>query len=76
MVIAGDTTNSTTLLTYEGTRAGVTFKRGSPAQAVLWFQRDDTRAASCLAFIDRWLALGLDIDQISNPIEGTVELGP
>lgn len=76
IVIAGDTTDSTTILTYEGTRAGIIFKRGSPVRAMLWFQRDDTRAACCLAFIDRWLALGLEIDHISNVIEGTVALGP
>ena len=76
IVIAGDTTGSTTFTTYEGTRAGITFKRGSPVHAVMFFQRDAPRAASCLTFIDSWLAYDIDIDHPSFVIEGTVELGP
>jgi len=82
IMIGGVTTDSTArYLSPEGTWAGIVLERGSPAGASTWSQRGGptSEADSCLAFLDEQ-----DMRERSthpggdwtDPIEGTVELGP
>ncbi|MEP7379222.1 MAG: hypothetical protein ABI725_06610 [Chloroflexota bacterium] len=75
VVIGGDVTAST-LTDYapEGTRTAIIFQRGSPVQAIFWFQETDPRAASCLAFIEE-VSVRAD-DSEMQAIRGSVELAP
>jgi hypothetical protein len=82
VMIGGVTTNSTGQeAPQEGTWAGIVFERGSPVGASTWPARGGSQAASCLAFLfeqDMWERSthpGPDGDW-TDPVEGTVELGP
>ncbi len=69
--IGGDVTDSTTGFAPAGTWAGLVLQRGSPVQAVLVYQLDDPRAASCLAFLEQMIG-PFELE----PIDGTIELRP
>ena len=75
--IGGDVTESANWSDApKGTRAAIVFKRGTPVQAVFVFQMDDPRSASCQAFFDDMIAIGVQPEPALEPIVGTVELGP
>ncbi len=80
VMIGGVTTDSTGReAPQEGTWAGIVLERGSPVGASTWRPGGESQAASCLAFLDEQ-----DMRERSthpggdwtDPIEGTVELGP
>jgi hypothetical protein len=80
VMIGGVTTDSTGQeAPQEGTWAGIVLERGSPVGASTWRPGGESQAASCLAFLDEQ-----DMRERSthpggdwtDPIEGTVELGP
>lgn len=79
--VTTDTTGGGSVLSPEGTWAGIVLKRGSPVETSIWSQRGGptSEAASCLAYLDEQLmeepSRNTDGDWLS-PIEGTVELGP
>lgn len=82
LMIGGVTTDSTGQeAPQEGTWAGIVFERGSPVGASTWRARGELQAASCMAFLDeqdmqeRSTHPGPDGDW-TDPVEGTVELGP
>jgi hypothetical protein len=82
IMIGGVTTDATGQeAPQEGTWAGIVLERGSPVGASTWRQGVESNASSCLAFLDeqdmreRSTHPGLDGDW-TDPIEGTVELGP
>ena len=85
--ITTDTAGGGSALSPVGTWAGIVLQRGSPVGASIWSQRGGptSQATSCLAFLheqDRWERLthpGADTvprGDWTDPIEGTVELGP
>ncbi len=76
--IGGDVTESTNSDAPAGTRAAIVFKRGSPVEAIFVWQMNDPQSASCQAFFDDMIAIGVagDLPAGLKPIEGTVELGP
>lgn len=80
VMIGGVTTDSTGQeAPQEGTWAGIVLERGSPVGASTWPAGGRVAGGSCLAFLD-----GQDMRERSthpggdwtDPIEGTVELGP
>ena len=80
IMIGGVTTDSTGRnASPEGTWAGIVLERGSPVEASTWRPGGESQAASCLALLDeqgmreRSTHPGVDW---TDPIEGTVELGP
>ena len=83
VMIGGVTTDSTSQeeAPPEGTWAGIVFERGSPVGASTWRPRGRVAGGSCLAFLDEQDMLersthpGLEGDW-TDPVEGTVELGP
>lgn len=82
IMIGGVTTDATGQeAPQEGTWAGIVLERGSPVGASTWRRGVESNAASCLAFLDeqdmreRSTHPGPDGDW-TDPIEGTVELGP
>ena len=73
--IGGDVTESSYADSPKGTRTAILLKPGTPVQGIFAFQAADPRSASCQAFFDDMLALGIT-PQGLRPISGTVELAP
>lgn len=73
--IAGDVTESTYADSPKGTRTAIILRPGSPIRGIFAFQASDPASASCQAFIDDMLALGITPQDL-RPITGTVELAP
>ena len=81
-MIGGVTTDATGQeAPQEGTWAGIVLERESPVGASTWRQGIEPHAASCLEFLheqdmrERSTHLGPDADW-TDPVEGTLELGP
>ena len=79
ILIAGDTTESTSNFATTGTRTAIALKPGSPVVAAFEFEDPAAKAESCLAFLDAIMdrpnlaTLGPDA---LEPIQGTVQLAP
>ncbi len=73
--IGGDVTESTYPDSPKGTRTAILLKPGSPVQGIFFFQASDPPSASCQAFLDAGLGLGVSPNDL-RPITGTVELAP
>jgi hypothetical protein len=73
--IGGDVTESSYADTPKGTRTAILLKPGSPVQGIVAFQGADPPSASCQAFFDDMVALGIEPSGLPA-IEGTVELAP
>ena len=73
--IGGDVTETTYPDSPKGTRTAILLQPGSPVRGIFAFQSTDPRSASCQAFFDDMLALGITPEGL-QPITGTVELAP
>lgn len=73
IAIGGDATESTYDYAPKGTRVAIILQRGSPVEAVFWFEHPDPAQASCPAFLE---SVADDVADHLEPIEGTVQLGP
>ena len=78
ILIAGDTTDSTSPYATKGARTAIILKPGSPVHAAFNFEEAGLPAASCVAFLDGTIdeAWATDIGPDAlEAIEGTVQLG-
>ena len=79
ILIAGDTTDSTSGYASKGARTAIVLKPGSPVHSSFDFEVEGRPAASCMAFLEAVMGRTSSTDigpDALEPIEGTIELGP